>query len=294
MKIGFIGLGNMGAPMAANLLSGGLEVVVFDINSHAVESAVALGAQAGSSPSDVAARAELVLTVLPSPSHVRQVYLNEDGILAGARPGTLLLDCSTIDPDTAIELIDRAASRDIQMADAPISGGVLGAKAATLTFLVGGDDALVARVSPVLKLMGSKIIHCGKSGSGQVVKICNNLLLAISMAGTSEVMALGVKLGVEPATLAEAINASSGRCFSSELYNPWPGVCPDAPASHDYTAGGTAEIMLKDVTLAVDAAHSIRQPAMLGAVTQQLYHMLVSRGFGDKDLSSIIKVYCDT
>lgn len=293
MRIGFIGLGNMGAPMVANLLKAGLPVIVYDINASAVSAAVAGGALAAGSAKEAAAQADLVLTALPSPRLVRQVYLADDGILAGAGKDTVLVDCSTIDPHTARELVETAAASGRSMADAPISGGTPGAKAGTLTFLVGADAGLFALIEPVLKTMGKNVIHCGGPGSGQVVKICNNLLLAISMTATSEVMALGVKLGVDPKVLASAINSSSGRCWSSEVYNPWPGVSPDAPASHGYAPGGTAEIMLKDVNLAVDAAREIKQPVILGAVSQQLYQMLIARGWGDKDLSSIIQLYRD-
>lgn len=291
MQVGFVGLGNMGAPMVANLLKAGLAVIVFDINPAAVAAAVAGGAVAASSAKDVAAQSELVLTTLPSPRHVKQVYLAEDGILAGAGKDTVLVDCSTIDPHTARELVDAAAAGGRQMADAPISGGTLGAKAGTLTFMVGADADLFAHIEPVLKTMGKNVIHCGGPGSGQAVKICNNLLLAITMTATSEVMAPGVRLGVDPKVLASAINTSSGRCFSSDTMNPWPGVSPDAPASHGYAPGGTAEIMLKDVNLAVDAAREVKQPVILGAVSQQLYQMLIARGWGDKDLSAIIQLY---
>ncbi|TCS38347.1 3-hydroxyisobutyrate dehydrogenase [Paucimonas lemoignei] len=293
MRVGFVGLGNMGAPMVANLLKAGLTVNVFDINPAAVAAAVAGGAVAAGSAKDVAAQSELVMTALPSPRLVKQVYLAQDGILAGAGKDTVLVDCSTIDPHTARELVDAAAARGLKMADAPISGGSMGAKAATLTFMVGADADLFAQIEPVLKTMGKNVIHCGEPGSGQVVKICNNLLLAISMTGTSEVMALGVRLGVDPKVLAGAINVSSGRCFSSDTMNPWPGVSPDAPASHGYAPGGTAEIMLKDVNLAVDAAREVKQPVILGAVSQQLYQMLIARGWGDKDLSAIIQLYRD-
>lgn len=293
MRVGFVGLGNMGAPMVANLLKAGLTVIVFDINPASVAAAVAGGAVAAASAKEVAAQADLVLTALPSPRLVKQVYLADDGILAGAGKDTVLVDCSTIDPPTARELVNAAAARGLQMADAPISGGTLGAQAGTLTFMVGAETDLFARIEPVLKHMGKNIIHCGGPGSGQVVKICNNLLLAISMTGTSEVMALGVKLGVDPKVLASAINTSSGRCFSSDTMNPWPGVSPDAPASHGYAPGGTAETMLKDINLAVDAAREVKQPVMLGAASQQLYQMLIARGWGEKDLSAIIQLYRD-
>jgi len=293
MKIGFIGLGNMGAPMVENLLKAGHAVCAFDINASALAHATACGASVESSPKAVAACSDFIITALPSPRHVRQVYLADDGILAGAARDACLVDCSTIDPDTARELVDAAAKNGQRMADAPISGGSLGAKAGSLTFMVGAEADLFSRLEPVLKCMGANVVRCGGPGSGQAVKICNNLLLAISMTGTSEVMALGVKLGLDPAILAQVINTSSGRCFSSDTYNPWPGISPDAPASHGYMPGATAEIMLKDITLALDAARQVKQPAMLGGITEQLYHMLISRGLGSKDLSSIIKLYAD-
>jgi 3-hydroxyisobutyrate dehydrogenase len=293
MKIGFVGLGNMGAPMVENLLKAGHAVSVFDINASALAHAAACGATAENSPKAVAAKSDLVITALPSPRHVKQVYLADDGILAGAAKGACLVDCSTIDPGSARELIAAATKHGQQMADAPISGGSLGAKAGTLTFMVGAEADLFSRLEPILKCMGTNIVRCGGPGSGQTVKICNNLLLAISMTGTSEVMALGVKLGLDPTILANVINTSSGRCFSSDTANPWPGISPDAPASHGYTPGATAEIMLKDITLALDAARQVKQPTMLGGMTEQLYQMLISRGLGSKDLSSIIKLYAD-
>ncbi|TCS39058.1 3-hydroxyisobutyrate dehydrogenase [Paucimonas lemoignei] len=291
MNIGFIGLGNMGAPMAANLLKAGQAVVVCDINAAAVDAAVALGAVAAASPQEVAAQCSLVFTVLPTPKHVRQVYTGAQGIMDGAAPGTFLVDCSTVDPQTARELIATASARGLRMADAPISGGTIGAKAGTLTFMVGAEAELFARLEPVLRHMGKNIIDCGGPGNGQVVKICNNLLLAISMTATSEAMSLGVNLGVDPHVLASAINSSSGRCWSSDTYNPWPGVSPDAPASHGYVGGGSIETVLKDVTFAVDAAHAAKQPLMLGAATQQLYQMHANSGWGTKDFSSIIQLY---
>jgi 3-hydroxyisobutyrate dehydrogenase len=293
MNIGFIGLGNMGAPMVSNLLKAGQTVVVFDINEQAVAAAVAAGAVAATSPKDVASQAEFVITALPSPAHVKKVYLSDDGILAGARDGAVLVDCSTIDPHSARELIGIAAQRGKHMADAPISGGTIGAKAGTLTFMVGAQANVFARIEPMLRQMGKNVVHCGGPGNGQVVKICNNLLLAISMIGTSEAMTLGVKLGVEPQVLANAINTSTGRCWSSDTNNPWPGVLPDAPSSHDYAGGGSTETVLKDICFAVEAAHEVKQPVMLGAVAQQLYQTLANKGLGGKDFSSIIKLYND-
>jgi 3-hydroxyisobutyrate dehydrogenase len=293
MKIGFIGLGNMGAPMVSNLLKAGQTVIVFDINPQAVATAVAAGAVAAASPKDLASQSEFVITALPSPKHVKQVYLADDGILAGARNATFLIDCSTVDPHTTRELFSIVTNRGCFMADAPISGGTVGARAGTLTFMVGAEAELFARIELVLRYMGKNVIHCGGPGNGQVVKICNNLLLAISMIGTSEAMTLGVKLGVDPKVLASAINTSTGRCWSSDTNNPWPGILPDAPSSHDYAGGGSTETVLKDICFAVDAAHEVKQPVMLGAIAQQLYQTLANRGLGGKDFSSIIKLYRD-
>lgn len=291
MKIGFIGLGNMGSPMVANLLKAGQSVVAYDINGKALDTAVAAGALAAQSPQQVARQSDIVFTMLPSPRHVRQVYMGEDGIFASAGAGTLLVDCSTNDPQTARDLIENASTYGLNMADAPVGGGTIGAKAGTLTFMVGAEASLFARLEPVLRHMGKNIIHCGGPGNGQVVKICNNLLLAISMIGTSEAMTLGVNLGADPAVLARAINASSGRCWSSDTCNPWPGLMPDAPASRGYEGGGSTEVVLKDVSFAVDAAHEVRQPLMLGAIAQQLYQTLANQGWGNKDFSSVIQLY---
>lgn len=291
MKIGFIGLGNMGAPMVANLLKAGQTVVAFDINAKALDEVVAAGALAAHSPQQLAGQCDMVFTMLPSPRHVRQVYMGENGIFASASPGTLLVDCSTNDPQTARDLIEQAAAYELEMVDAPVGGGTIGAKAGTLTFMVGAEASLFDRIEPVLRHMGKNIIHCGGPGNGQVVKICNNLLLAISMVGTSEAMTLGVNLGADPAVLARAINSASGRCWSSDTNNPWPGLQPNAPASRNYEGGGSTEVVLKDVSFAVEAAHEVRQPLLLGAVTQQLYQTLANEGWGDKDFSSVIKLY---
>lgn len=291
MKIGFIGLGHMGAPMARNLLKAGEQLVVFDVVKEAVEKLCGLGAAPATSAKDAAAQAEMVITMLPSSPHVRMVYLGEDGVLSGVRPGVVLVDSSTIDPHTAREVAKLAADRGNPMADAPVSGGTGGAEAATLTFMVGGSAALFHQVRPILACMGKNIIHCGDSGNGQVAKICNNMLLAISMIGVAEAMTLGVSLGIEAKVLADIINTSSGRCWSSDTYNPYPGVMENVPAARGYTGGFGADLMLKDLGLANDAAKLARQPVMMGALAQQLYQLMSSRGFGQQDFSAIVNLY---
>ncbi len=288
MRIAFIGLGQMGAPMARNLLKGGHSLAVFDVVAANVSAAVAAGAAAAGSAREAAARAELVITMLPSSPHVRAVYLGEDGVLAGAPQGVPLVDSSTIDPHTAREVAAAAGARGNPMADAPVSGGTGGAQAGTLTFMVGATAALFERIQPVLALMGRNIVHCGASGTGQTAKICNNLLLGISMIGVAEAMNLGSSLGIDPKVLAGVINSSSGRCWSSDTYNPFPGVMADVPAARGYTGGFATDLMLKDLGLATEAARQAKQTVALGALAQQLYQMASVRGLGGKDFSAII------
>ena len=229
--------------------------------------------------------------MLPSSPHVKTVYLGNDGVLAGVAPGVTLIDSSTIDPHTAREVAVLAAQHGNPMADAPVSGGTGGAEAGTLTFMVGGDAGVFENIAPVLRHMGKNIVHCGESGTGQVAKICNNLLLGISMIGVSEAMNLGVALGIDAKVLAGIINTSSGRCWSSDTYNPYPGVMENVPAARGYTGGFGADLMLKDLGLAVDAAKLSKQPAMLGALAQQLYQMFSAQGAGGQDFSAIINLY---
>jgi 3-hydroxyisobutyrate dehydrogenase len=290
MNIAFIGLGNMGAPMARNLIKAGHALIVHDVVAGAVAKFAALGAQTAGSPAQAAAGAELIITMLPSSPHVREVYTSEHGVFAGAKADALLIDCSTIDPAAAREVAAQAAKRGNAMLDAPVSGGTGGAEAATLTFMVGGEANAFAQAKPILASMGKNIVHCGAPGTGQVAKICNNMLLAISMIGTAETMSLGVKLGIDPKLLASIINTSSGRCWSSDTYNPYPGVIETAPASRGYTGGFGADLMLKDLALAIDAARAAKQPVALGALAQQLYQMMSARGDGGKDFSGIIKL----
>ena len=291
MKIGFIGLGHMGNPMARNLLKHGHKLKVHDVVSELVKKLEKDGVEVATSAAECARGVELVITMLPSSPHVRSVYLGEYGVLKGAAPGTPLIDSSTIDPLTAREVAMDAKAKGCPMVDAPVSGGVGGAEAGTLTFMVGGDakDFEIAR--PVLQAMGKNIVHCGGIGNGQVAKICNNLMLAIEMIATSEGMTLAAKLGMDPKVFAAIVNTSSGRCWSSDTYNPYPGVLDAVPSSRGYAGGFGSDLMLKDLTLVTDAAKSAKHPVMLGALAQQIYQKHSNDGNGAKDFSSVILQY---
>ncbi len=294
MNIAFIGLGQMGIPMARNLLRAGHSLYVFDLVKPQVELLVADGAVAAASAIEAVEPAAMVFTMLPSSPHVRQVYLGADGVLAAVAPGVPLIDCSTIDPLTAREVAAAAAQRGNPMADAPVSGGTSGAQGATLTFMVGATTSLFETVKPVLEHMGRTVIHCGDCGTGQTAKICNNLLLAISMIGVAEAMNLGMSLGIDTKVLSDIINTSSGRCWSSDTYNPVPGIMSNAPASRDYQGGFATRLMLKDLGLATEAAKRAGQTVMLGSLAQQLYQLASSQGLAEQDFSSIFKLYRQT
>ena len=292
MKIGFLGLGNMGGPMAHNLIKAGHQLTVFDLSEAAVASLVAAGASAAPSITELArSDVEMIITMLPAAPHVKSVYLGEDGLLANIAPQVRLIDSSTIDPMSAREVAAAAAEKGNRMIDAPVSGGTGGATAGTLTFMVGGDKADFDAALPVLQAMGKNIVHCGPAGNGQVAKVANNMLLAITMIGTAEAMNLGVSLGMDPGVLAGIINTSSGRNWSSDTYNPYPGVMDNVPASRGYSGGFGSDLMLKDLGLATEAAKQARQPVILGGLAQQLYQTFSSQGNGALDFSAIIKLY---
>lgn len=291
MKIAFIGLGNMGAPMARNLLKAGHTLSVFDLNAQAVQSLVEAGATAAASPKDAVTGADTVITMLPAAAHVRGVLTAPDGVLAGISKGVPIIDSSTIDPASAKAFAALAAEHGNTFVDAPVSGGTGGAAAGTLTFMVGGSAAAFEQVRPVLSAMGKNLVHCGDTGAGQGAKICNNLVLGITMAGVAEAMSLGEALGIDPKVLGGIINTSTGRCWSSDTYNPFPGVIETAPSSRGYTGGFGTDLMLKDLGLAGDAAKSVRQPVYLGALAQQLYQTVSSKGNGKLDFSAVIKLY---
>jgi 3-hydroxyisobutyrate dehydrogenase len=291
MKVGFIGLGHMGGPMCANLLAKGHAVKAFDLVPALVEKAVAKGAAKAASVAHCVEGAEAVVTMLPSSPHVRCVYGGDDGVVARAPRGALLVDSSTIDPLAAREVAFDAAARGLRMVDAPVSGGTAGAEAATLTFMVGGSAADFEAARPLLACMGRNIVHCGASGNGQVAKICNNLMLAVGMIATAEGMSLAAALGMDPKVFAGIVNTSSGRCWSSDTYNPYPGVLENVPASRGYTGGFGSDLMLKDLGLATEAARSARVPVMMAALAQQLYQKHSSDGHGARDFSSVILQY---
>ncbi|WP_395069841.1 3-hydroxyisobutyrate dehydrogenase [Paraburkholderia silvatlantica] len=291
MKIGFVGLGHMGAPMALNLLKAGHTVAVFDLSASAMQTLAEAGAQKAASAQAAASGAECVITMLPAAAHVRSVLTAQDGVLAGIAKGVTIIDSSTIDPASVKEFAKLAEAQGNAFVDAPVSGGTGGAAAGTLTFMVGGSAAHYESVKPVLSGMGKNIVHCGETGTGQVAKICNNLVLGITMAGVAEAMALGEALGIDPKVLGGIMNTSTGRCWSSDTYNPYPGVIETAPASRGYTGGFGTDLMLKDLGLATDAAKGAQQPAYMGALAQQLYQAMSSHGDGKLDFSAIIKLY---
>jgi 3-hydroxyisobutyrate dehydrogenase len=294
VKIAFIGLGHMGYPMCRNLLARGYRLKVYDLVAANVQRLVEEGCEAATSAVDCARSVEALITMLPSSPHVRSAYGGDYGVLAGAAPGTLLIDSSTIDPLTAREVEMDARAKGCVMVDAPVSGGVSGAQAATLTFMVGGEKADFDAARPILECMGRNIVHCGGPGNGQVAKICNNMMLAVGMIATAEGMSLAAKLGMDPKVFAAIVNTSSGRSWSSDTYNPFPGVLENVPAARGFTGGFGADLMLKDLTLVTDAAKSARHPVLLGALAQQIYQKHSSDGHGALDFSSVILQYLGT
>tara|TARA_R110002096_G_scaffold96435_7_gene215252 strand:- start:4486 stop:5376 length:891 start_codon:yes stop_codon:yes gene_type:complete len=289
-KIGFIGLGNMGGPMAQNLIKAGHDLTVCDLSADAVKKATDAGASAAASASDVARGVDAVVTMLPAGAHVSSVYLGEDGLLAAADKGTLFIDSSTIDVATARAVISEAQAAGMQMIDAPVSGGVGGAEAGTLTFMAGGEEAAFAAAKPYLDIMGQNIFHAGAAGNGQVAKVCNNMLLGISMIGVSEAFVLAEKLGLDGQTLFDISSTASGQCWSMTSYCPVPGPVPSSPANRNYQAGFTAGMMLKDLRLAQEAAQSAKAATPLGAQAAALYSLMESSGHEQVDFSGIIKL----
>jgi 3-hydroxyisobutyrate dehydrogenase len=287
--IGFIGLGNMGGPMAANLVKAGHEVTGFDLSAAALDQLTAAGGKRAASAAAAAAAGEIVITMLPAGPHVRAVYLGDGGVLASARKGSLLIDCSTIDVETARAVGKAAAEGGYAMLDAPVSGGVGGATAGTLTFMVGGTAADFARAEPVLQKMGKTIVHAGPSGNGQAAKICNNMILGISMIAVCEGFALAEKLGLDAQRLFDISAKSSGQCWSMTNYCPVPGPVPSSPANRDYKAGFTAEMMLKDLKLAQQAAQGAGATTPMGANAAALYGLMVNAGNGAADFSAMFR-----
>lgn len=294
MRIGFVGLGNMGLPMARNLLAKGHDVVAFDLNADALAAAREAGAATAGSLAETAAGAEAVVTALPAARHVRSAWLDEGGVVMAAEPGAALIDCSTVEVSCAREVSAAAEARGLLAVDSPMSGGVGGAEAGTLTFMVGGSDAAFAKAKPVLEAMGKNIFHAGGPGAGAAAKICNNMMLAIQMIGVCEGFNLAERLGLAPEKLYEISSTATARCWSLNDYCPAPGPAPNAPANREYRPGFAADLMLKDLRIAMQAAQESQATTPMGAQAAQLYAMMAGAGMGGLDFSGMIRFLAGT
>ena len=290
MQIAFIGLGNMGAPMAINLHKAGHSVKAFDLSADALAKVKAEGLQVASSAQDAVQGAEAVITMLPASQHVEGLFLGNGNLLASIAKGALVIDSSTIAAATSQKVAKAAEAAGIDFIDAPVSGGTGGAIAGTLTFMVGGTDAQLQRARPLLEKMGANIFHAGAVGAGQTAKICNNMLLGILMVGTSEAIALGVANGLDPKVLSEIMRRSSGGNWALEKYNPFPGVHENAPASKGYAGGFGTDLMLKDLGLAQENAITTKASTPLGGMARAIYAAHSIAGHGGEDFSSVIKM----
>ncbi len=288
-RIGFIGLGNMGLPMALTLIKAGHQVEGVDLNPAAIDKLKAAGGSNAEFAKVAAARCDVVITMLPAGKHVSEVYLGSGGIVENANPGTLLIDCSTIDVETARAVATAAEARGLLMLDAPVSGGVGGAAAGTLTFMVGGSPQAFTRAQTILDKMGKTIVHAGGAGTGQAAKICNNMILGISMIAVSEAFVLAEKLGLDHQKLFDISSKSSGQCWSMTTYCPVPGPVATSPANRDYQPGFTAAMMLKDLRLAQAAAKAAGAKTELGADAERIYSAYASSGEAERDFSGIIR-----
>ncbi|MEO1240621.1 MAG: 3-hydroxyisobutyrate dehydrogenase [Pseudomonadota bacterium] len=289
-KIGFIGLGNMGGPMAANLAKAGHEVTATDLSIGAIDRAEEAGCKRGDSVAEAVKDADVVVTMLPAGAHVRSVYTEDYGVIANAKEGALLIDSSTIDVDSARVVSHAAIDKGFAMVDAPVSGGVAAATAGTLTFMVGGEAVAFERAKPVLDGMGKNIFHAGDAGNGQVAKIANNMLLGITMIATCEAFNLAEKLGLDAQTFYDISSTASGQSWSMTSYCPAPGPVPAAPSNRDYQPGFAAAMMLKDMRLAQEAAHQAKAATPLGAQSEALYALMESAGKDDLDFSGVMKL----
>lgn len=289
-EIAFIGLGNMGSGMAANLVKAGHAVRAYDLNPDAVKALAEKGAKAASSVENAVEGAEVVVTMLPAGPHVRSIYLGDAGVLSLAGKDTVVIDCSTIDVETAREVGETAAKAGFSFVDAPVSGGVAAAEGGTLTFMVGGPEEAFAKAEPILQKMGKAVIRAGDAGAGQAAKICNNMLLAVHMIGTCEAMNLAIKLGLDPQNFFDIASKASGQNWSLTSYCPVPGPVPAAPSNRDYKPGFAAPMMLKDLKLAMGAAHRANASTPMGAQAEALYEMFVNNGGEGQDFSGVIKL----
>lgn len=289
-SIGFVGIGNMGTPMTANLIKAGYRVTAFDVDRKAIDRAVKLGAEPASSIEAVTQENETIITMLPSGREVSKVYLGKGGLIALSKPNVFLIDSSTIDVETSRHVHNAAQQAGFDMVDAPVSGGVAGAEKATLTFMVGGTEKAFARAKPVLEAMGKTIVHAGKPGNGQAAKICNNMILAVNMIAVSEAFILAEQLGLEAQSLFDICSKASGQCWALTTYCPMPGLVPTSPANRDYLPGFTAAMMLKDLRLSQEAAQSVGTKTPLGAAATSLYAVFNDSGNEKMDFSGIIRM----
>ena len=290
MKIGFIGLGNMGLPMALNLLNAGHQVTGFDLVKSQLDLFAAAGGVIADNANTTAKNADVLITMLPASRHVESLYLGDAGLLANANSKTLLIDCSTISPKVAQTVAAAAKAKGFAMIDAPVSGGTAGAQAGTLTFMVGGEADTLECARAVLEKMGKNIFHAGASGAGQTAKVCNNMMLGIQMLGTSEALRLGIANGLDPKVLSDIMSKSSGRNWALELYNPCPGVMENVPSSKGYAGGFGVDLMLKDLGLAVENAENLDASIPLGKLAQELYEVHSKAGNGQLDFSSVFNL----
>lgn len=293
-QIGFVGIGNMGLPMATNLIKAGYPVEAYDVRREAVEAVVARGATPGGSAAAVAGRVEVLITMLPNSPDVEVAYLGPKGVLEGARAGLLCIDMSTIDPTTTRRVGERLAAKGVPMLDAPVSGAVPRAVEGTLTIMVGGETALVETARPILRAMGSNVIHVGPLGSGEVAKICNNLIAGVAMIAVAEAFTLGIRAGVDPKVLHEVISKSSGNCWSIEHNCPVPGLVPKAASNQGYAPGFMTDLMAKDLSLARAAARDLGTACFTGTLAHELYTLASRHGLGRQDFSSVIQLLTAT
>lgn len=288
MKIAFIGLGNMGGGMAANLVKAGHDVRAFDLSEQALATAKEHGCETFTSASEACEGVDAVVSMLPNGEIVKSVYTSD--VIGNAPEGAVFLDCSTIDVATAREVAEAAEAAGYAMVDAPVSGGIAAAEAGTLTFMVGGSDDAFAKAKPVLEGMGKAVIHAGQAGNGQAAKICNNMLLAVQMIGTCEAFTMAQKLGLDPQTFYDISSVSSGQSWSMTSYCPVPGVGPQTPADNGYQGGFAVGLMLKDLKLASEAAASVGASVPMGNAAEALYQMLANRGEAGRDFSAMIEM----
>lgn len=289
--VAFIGLGNMGGPMAINLVKAGFDVTVFDVFDAAMQAVCQQGANKADTSIDAVKGANFVISMLPSGSHVNDLYFGDNGIAPFIHENALVIDSSTIDVATAKAVASKLSERGIAFVDAPVSGGVAGAQAGTLTFIVGGEKQYVDAASPVLLHMGSQVFHAGPSGAGQIAKICNNMLLAIQMAGTAEALQLGIQHGLDAEVLSNIMLKSSGQNWTLERYNPCPNVLPNVPSSNGYQGGFMVKLMQKDLGLAMDTAKQTHSATPMGAIAHSLFDLHANQGNQDLDFSSIFNLY---